>query len=740
MYFIFLFKKNAFEIHNSVFASISFHINFRTAILYIHIYLLSLTKYSLIFSISYPYIYILVIFLLAALFAFLLYGKSKSQFPKTILWIITSFRFLGVFVLLFLLLSPIFRYKKEETIKPSLIILQDNSESIKYGWKNSDSSIFRKSLNDLIEKLNVDFNVIVHPFGYDITDTIRYDYTEKQTDISESINSIFLKYEHQNIGGVILASDGIYNKGFSPLQYNFPSNANMYCIGLGDTNTQQDLLVARVFANQIVYKGDAFVLKGDVVAFNCVGKTMQIQITEINTGKTLASKAITINKNNFSYTIESIIQAESAGIKKYNISVVPLENEQNIINNNQQISVEVLDNKENILLVANAPHPDINAIKEALINNKNYKLEICMADKLPSKTAQYNLIILHNLPSVKNPISTLVSQAKESGTSIWYIAGLQSAHNLLNSYQQSINIVPRTASAADIGAEFNNNFNLFNNVAENNKTLATLPPLQNIYGEYKAGNNTHTLLFQKNGNIVTNNPLWLLANEGKQRIGVLAGEGLWRWRMHNFLQTKNHKTVDDLIQKSVQFLSVKKDKKNFRIQTNKNIYSQFEPIVFDAEFYNDNYENINTPDVMLQIKNDSGWTMKYTLNKNANAYSLNIGTLSAGKYEYNAQTNFNNTNYTATGTFNVENVNTEMMNTRADWGMMKQLAENNNGHFFYINQMKSISDSIQNNKRIKSIIRTEVMSKPLIDWKWIFGLIVLLFSTEWFLRKRNGAY
>lgn len=694
----------------------------------------------MIFSISYPYIYILVIFLLAAFFTFLLYGKSKSQFSKTIFWIITVLRFLGIFALLFLLLSPVLKYKKNETIKPTIIILQDNSESIKYGWKKNDSSLFRKSLNDITEKLNGDFNVIVHPFGSDIIDTLRYDYTEKQTDISESLNSIFSKYEHQNIGGIILTSDGIYNKGISPLQYNFPSSANLYCVGLGDTNTQQDFLVARVFANQIVYKGDAFVIKGDVAAFNCEGKTMQIQITDLNTGRSLSSKTITVNKNNFSYTIETIVQAESAGIKKYSVSVLPLENEQNTINNKQQISIEVLDNKENILLVANAPHPDINAIKEALINNKNYKLDICMADKLPSKTAQYNLIILHNLPSIKNPCSSLVSQAKESGTSIWYIAGLQSAHNLLNSYQQTINIIPRTASAADIGAEINNNFNLFNNAIDNNKIIAVLPPLQNIYGEYKAGNNSHTLLFQKNGSVVTNNPLWLLANEGKQRIGVLAGEGLWRWRMHNFLQTKNHKAVDDLIQKSVQFLSVKKDKKNFRIQTNKNIYSHFEPIVFDAEFYNDNYENINTPDVMLQIKNDSGWTMKSNLNKNANAYTLNVGSLAAGKYEYNAQINYNNNNYTASGTFNVENVNTEMMNTRADWGMMKQLAENNNGHFFYVNQMKSISDSILNNKRIKSIIRTEVVSKPLIDWKWIFGLIVLFFSIEWFLRKRNGAY
>jgi hypothetical protein len=31
-------------------------------------------------------------------------------------------------------------------------------------------------------------------------------------------------------------------------------------------------------------------------------------------------------------------------------------------------------------------------------------------------------------------------------------------------------------------------------------------------------------------------------------------------------------------------------------------------------------------------------------------------------------------------------------------------------------------------------------NEPLINWKWLFGLLIALLSIEWFVRKRNGGY
>ena len=50
------------------------------------------------------------------------------------------------------------------------------------------------------------------------------------SDLSGALKKITNRYESNQMGGVILASDGIYNEGISPLYstYNFPAVYNWY--------------------------------------------------------------------------------------------------------------------------------------------------------------------------------------------------------------------------------------------------------------------------------------------------------------------------------------------------------------------------------------------------------------------------------------------------------------------------------------------------------------------------------
>ena len=54
-------------------------------------------------------------------------------------------------------------------------------------------------------------------------------------------------YSNQNVGAVILASDGIYNEGSNPLYANFELNAPIHVIALGDTVPSRDVILKRVF-------------------------------------------------------------------------------------------------------------------------------------------------------------------------------------------------------------------------------------------------------------------------------------------------------------------------------------------------------------------------------------------------------------------------------------------------------------------------------------------------------------
>ena len=90
---------------------------------------------------EYPAWFILFCIALALLITGILYFKNqREEFPQTTVIWLSVLRFLAVFIISFLLLSPLVKneFRKEE--KPMLIFAQDNSGSVVIG---EDSSFYR---------------------------------------------------------------------------------------------------------------------------------------------------------------------------------------------------------------------------------------------------------------------------------------------------------------------------------------------------------------------------------------------------------------------------------------------------------------------------------------------------------------------------------------------------------------------------------------------------------------------
>ena len=91
-------------------------------------------------------------------------------------------------------------------------------------------------LQTLQEKIKDKYELVSYNFGDALTDFKTPAYTEKETDISNAIDEVFTRHGSQNIGAVILASDGIFNKGNSPLYNRNALGIPFYTIALGDTS------------------------------------------------------------------------------------------------------------------------------------------------------------------------------------------------------------------------------------------------------------------------------------------------------------------------------------------------------------------------------------------------------------------------------------------------------------------------------------------------------------------------
>lgn len=680
----------------------------------------------------------LVIFCLAAgfLYAYFLY-KKDVRFNDTkpiIKQIMFSSRFVLVSILTFLLLSPFIKTIFNKTEKPIIIIAQDNSSSI---LLNKDSlfykTTYQNQLDELVDNLSQNFEVKKYTFGENLNENNPTDFSEKITNLSNVFSEIESKFYNQNIGAVILASDGIYNQGTNPLYLSNLPPYTVYTITLGDTSVQRDLILKEVNHNKITFLKNQFPIEIFAVVNKSEGQKTQLKISHNNI--LIFSKDYTISSNSFSITETVLLEAKNIGTQHYKVEFTPIENEISTTNNSKDIYIDVLDGRQNILILANSPHPDIKALKSSIESNENYKVTTKFISDFDGNLAPYSLVIVHQIPQN----NTYIQQINKSAISTWYIIGNQSSEQEFNALNLGVSVTNSKNNFNDIFPKVNPQFPLFT-ISENTlKLIQNLPPLSGFFGNYQLKTNGYTLLNQKIGNVATDNPLLIFNEQNNKKNALLFGEGVWRWRMQEFLMNATNDATNELINKTVQFLAVKDDKSKFRILLDKSFFEN-EELLINAELYNDSYELINEPEVKITLIDTQEKKYNYVFNKTTNAYVLDAGILLPGIYTYTSNTKLGEKNYTQKGQFQVLPLVLEANNSTADFQLMQNLAKKFGGKMFYPSNINEISSSVEQNSTISSIIYEEHDIKDWIQLRWIFFVLLLLLALEWFLRKRNGAY
>jgi hypothetical protein len=398
--------------------------------------------------------------------------------------------------------------------------------------------------------------------------------------------------------------------------------------------------------------------------------------------------------------------------------------------------VEIIDGKQKVLILANSPHPDITALKQSIEINKNYAVKVTLAaDLLKPDIQEAGLIILHQLPSVTNNAQDILLQGADKP--LLYILGSQSN---IPAFVASQSVLGITSSGViqEVTPVLKSDFYAFTLSDPNKLKISNFGPLLSPFGNYGLKGPGSVLISQKIGKLLTEKPLLVFGDDNQRRIGVLAGEGIWKWRLEDFQENANHEATDELIQKTVQYLSTREDKRKFRVYSSKNAFDENEQVVLNAELYNDTYQLVNTPDVNIALKSKSGKAYSYLFSRTSNSYSLNAGILPAGEYSYTAKTNLGKVSHQADGQFVVTEQQTEFKQSLANHQLLFTMAGQNGGKMLFPDQLKDLPGMIRANETVKTISYEDRKYEELINIKFIFFLIVALLSIEWFSRKRNG--
>ncbi|WP_423127657.1 hypothetical protein [Gaoshiqia sp. Z1-71] len=684
------------------------------------------------FDQPYSFFLIIVCVLTAALVAFFQYRENWQREVFTPGQVRTLFvlRFLSVFILCVLLLGPAVRRIKQSKIKPVLIFAADNSQSLA---KHRDQC--EELINQAKKTLN-DFQIEYWTFGENAKINQIPDFSELRSDYSGLINSVADHYLTSTIGAMVILGDGLYNSGNDPVFESRSLPFPVYTLGVGDTTLRTDAAIRKVNTNQSVFLNSYFPVEIDL-AFNKAGGQLT-HLTVLKNEVKIYESTITISTNEYFHQERINLKAENEGINHYSVLIDPVASEENTVNNRYDFTIHVISEKQKILFWSHGSHPDLAAIIKAIGEIVAYEWELKTGDDPAIRFDDYSLVITHQLPDGKTANSPLFKELVGSripvlfiGSSANAIAGLhqlpgETEINTTGSYENAIPLL-------------NVNFSLFTLEKELKDVVSLWPPLLTPFGNIKLDGSLQTLFYQRVQSVETVFPLVAAGRLQGKKLGFILGEGIWRWRLYNYLQNGSHQSFDNFVKKLINYLILSPNEDNFNLFYQKE-YQEDNRVVMQAEFFNDSYEAYNELDISLQLKSDQGVDYSFIFDKTNDQYKLDMGSLPAGIYVFEAVLYHGEREYREEGSFQVTKLQLEFARAHADFRVLFQIAANTGGNFYPASGFNELKDELNNNVRMKEQKVRQLIFQEFISLKWLFFFVLLALTLEWFLKKLWGSY
>lgn len=673
--------------------------------------------------------------------SYLLYSIKPFWSKK---WNILLFVMRAIFIsfLCFLLLRPLLRHIKNNTEKPTLVFLFDDSRSITLASDSNSIYNILDKLEDITDKLT-DAGYQIRKMTLNKDEPIKYvsdiSFSGNLTPISDKLRYIETNYEHYNFAGIVLISDGIFNNGISPEYYQY--RKPIYTLGLGDTMPARDIYIKSIYANKIAYLNNTFPLVAEIHHNGFEKKNIQVNL--YHKDNLLEKKSIVLAKDHHVIPVKFLVAATDTGIQNYKIIAQNVEEELTHQNNHKNVYIDIINGKENILLIATSPHPDIKALKYAIEKNENYKLTIHIPGITDTKdsfqyTNRYDLAIIHQIPYKTTKSRTYVDQIITHNTPIWYILSERSDINYFNTINNisTINIISKSTDEAL--ASFNDDLQYFTFDEEKRAIIHKFPPIAVPFADYRLSGKHNIVLYQQIGNIPTNKPLLVIGEQHNKKEAVMTGIGFWKWRLQD-ISSNTNKAFDALINKIVQYLCTREDKRKFRVYPLTYEYNESESVILKTELYNNIYEQISGQKISLIVSNEKNKKYLFEYINVTKDFQYRLPNLPKGIYKFITKTQLDDKILESRGRFVIKNKEIESVNTQANFPLLQNVSAESGGNFYLPEDIEKLYNNLLDDRPPNIIYSTEQLSE-IIDLSWLMIVLIIGISVEWSIRKIKGGY
>ena len=644
------------------------------------------------------------------------YFWKKDRDPA--LYLPAFLRFLSIFLLLTLLINPSYFRTQRTTQKPVLQVVLDGSKSMSLSGADTTAM-------DLLEKIrkhteiNDRFNAEYFVFGNDLRILDSIEFTESQTDPDQALSRLD-ELSSSKTAPVILISDGIQTVGRS---YRYAEiDQKVFPLITGDTARRTDLAVNLVNVNSYATLGNSFDVEVFVQYTGSSEAKTELVIEHKN--EIIRRKPLIFSGASNSQQVAFELEAKEEGRQLYRARILPLDQERETLNNQRTFEVEVIDDETEIALIYSFPHPDLGAIRKSLETQEMKKVDLLPISEW-KKDQTYEVYLVYQPDTRFRELLTFLDEGKKN---YFLVAGASTDWDFLNE------VLPGITKESSLLTEeftpvFSEDFQLF---FVEDIGFSDFPSLTSSLGHVSFEIRHEPLLRQSVNGISTGDPLLTVyEDEGARRV-LLLGENIWKWRLFAFQRDQDFQAFDRFFGSLVRYLYLSERRSDLELFYEKTAFED-QDIRIRARRYDSNL-NLDLSSA-LELRVDGG-SKALPMYVNRSFYEVRLGKLEPGDHEF--EVTDTSTGKSRTGRFEVLPFSAEQMTERADAQGLNYLAEHTGGASFYPSQEEDLFRLLLDDPDLKPVEKIERNRVSLIDQKWLFALIVISLSIEWFIRKYRG--
>lgn len=705
-------------------------------------------KFSI--SLSFNFMYLLLGIIILGAYTFFIYRYTVPKVSPFLKYVLIFLRAVSIVIILFLIFEPnlLLNYNKES--KPAHLVYIDNSKSIssqtekekkEEALKFIDAFESSRAIND--SKI-FSFGTSVNAISADSLKDLKF--SETATNFSQIFSSAE-KLDNENIASITIISDGNVTEGEEPVFSAEKLDIPIYTVGVGDTTTKKDIELRRVLYNEYIYAGTPTAVNFVIYNEGYAGSSLTISFYEGS--KLIGRKDITIEEGaqnvNFDYT------PSRPGEVKLSASISGPEDEASKANNSKTFYLNILDNKIRALFVAGAPSSDLSFIKSSLSADENFRIDeiittgqnkVLGAKNIDQALDSANILFLVGFPSKETSndlLNKVINQIRNKKKPFLITLSQGIDLNKLKSLQAELPF--------SIGRISSNMQEAQPNVVSVDGTLLQsgsgseeiwndLPPVLRSATEFTPKPGSEVLSKIKIRNIPINTPLIISRRFGESKSLAILAQDIWKWKLQS--TSGRSALFDGFVNNAAKWMNIREDRKQVSVRTSKKLYPLGERIEFIGQVYDPTFFPIEDAELTASIKLNSE---EYSLTLNSmggGLYQEFFNALKEGDYEFTAEAKLNGASLGKdSGKFSVGDFDVEAAAYGMNKDFLKLLAGRTNGAFYYKNY-----DELFNrlDRELQSRSSTKLVSAEYNLWsnEWLLILLIILFSAEWFLRKRAG--